>query len=124
MFLVHDSDRKARVIAPAGLRDEVTEFAVVLVLFQARVCLSVIRLQARQFIARFFTPQAGVCDLFAAVSSTRKMDGRGGGIENNTDRNRKDLWEILRIAETLKRNSKESQGILIGPSMAPRFFCV
>jgi hypothetical protein len=68
MFLVHDNNREARVIAPADFRDEVAEFAVVLVLFQARVCLGIIRLQAHQFIARFLTPQAGVCDLFAAVS--------------------------------------------------------
>jgi hypothetical protein len=42
------------------------------------------------------------------------------GIENNTDRNSKDLEEMLGSAKTLKRNSRECQGILIGPSMAPR----
>ena len=44
------------------------------------------------------------------------------GIENNADWNFKDLEEILGSAKTLKRNNKESKGILIGPSMAPRFF--
>ena len=44
------------------------------------------------------------------------------GIENNTDWNFKDLEEMLGNAKALKRNGKESDGILIGPSMAPRFF--
>jgi len=44
------------------------------------------------------------------------------GIENNTDRNLKDLEEMLRNAKALKRNNRKSKGILIGPSMAPRFF--
>ena len=35
IFLVHDSGREAGVIAPGDLRDEVAEFAVVFVLFQA-----------------------------------------------------------------------------------------
>jgi len=43
------------------------------------------------------------------------------GIENNTDRNFKDLQEMLGSAKALKRNNWESKGILIGPSMAPRF---
>ena len=43
------------------------------------------------------------------------------GIENNADWNFKDLQEILGSAKTLKRNNKESKGILIGPSMAPFF---
>ena len=43
------------------------------------------------------------------------------GIENNTDRNQKDLGEMLRSPKTLKRNIWESKGILIGPSMAPHF---
>ena len=68
MLLVHDSDREARLIARADFRDEVAEFAVVFVLFQAGVCLGIIRLQAHQFIARFLTPQAGVSDLFVEVS--------------------------------------------------------
>lgn len=68
IFLVHDSGREAGVITPADFRDEVAEFAVVFVLFQARVCLGIIRLQADQFIARFLTRQAGVRDLFSEVS--------------------------------------------------------
>jgi len=43
------------------------------------------------------------------------------GIENNTDRNLKDLEEMLGNAKALKRNNRERKGILIGPSMAPRF---
>jgi hypothetical protein len=42
------------------------------------------------------------------------------GIENTTDRNPKDLEEMLRSAKALKRNNRESKVILIGPSMAPR----
>jgi hypothetical protein len=48
--------------------------------------------------------------------------GRAVGIENNTSWSFKDLEEMLRSANTLKRNNEESSGILIGPSMAPRFF--
>ena len=44
------------------------------------------------------------------------------GIENNINWNFKDLEEMLRSAKALKRNDRESNGILIGPSMAPRFF--
>ena len=43
------------------------------------------------------------------------------GIENNAGRNFKELGETVRNAETLKRNNRERKGILIGPSMAPRF---
>jgi hypothetical protein len=43
------------------------------------------------------------------------------GIENNTIWSFKDLEEMLRSAKTLNRNNEESSGILIGPSMAPRF---
>jgi hypothetical protein len=43
------------------------------------------------------------------------------GIENNTDRNFKDLEEMLGTAKELKRNNRECKGILIGPSMAPHF---
>jgi hypothetical protein len=45
------------------------------------------------------------------------------GIENNANRNFKDLEEMVRSAKTLKRNNGTFEGILIGPSMAPRFFC-
>ncbi len=44
------------------------------------------------------------------------------GIENNTNRNFKDLEEMTGNAKTLTRNSKERKEILIGPSMAPCFF--
>jgi len=44
------------------------------------------------------------------------------GIENNTGWNFKDLEEMLRSVKTLKRNNEEFSGILVGPSMAPRFF--
>ena len=46
------------------------------------------------------------------------------GIENNTEWNFKDLEEMRGKAKALKRNNKECEGILIGPSMAPRFFRV
>ena len=42
-------------------------------------------------------------------------------IENNAGRNFKELTETVRNAETLKRNNQERKGMLIGPSMAPRF---
>jgi hypothetical protein len=50
----------------------------------------------------------------------RKLVG-AVGIESNTDRNFKDLEEMLGNAKGLKRNNEEFCGILIGPSMAPRF---
>ena len=43
-------------------------------------------------------------------------------IENNADRNFKDLEEMLGNAKVLIRNNGECTGILIGPSMAPCFF--
>jgi len=43
------------------------------------------------------------------------------GIENNADRNFKDLEEMLGSAKELKRNNRECKGTLIGPLMAPRF---
>jgi hypothetical protein len=44
------------------------------------------------------------------------------GVENNAERNLKDLEDMLGSAKSLKRNNRECKGILIGPSMAPRFF--
>ncbi len=44
------------------------------------------------------------------------------GIENTTERNFKELEEMLGSAKELKRNNRECKGILIGPLMAPRFF--
>jgi hypothetical protein len=46
------------------------------------------------------------------------------GIGNDTDRNIKDLEEMMGSAKALIRNIRESKGILIGPSMAPRFFAI
>jgi len=46
------------------------------------------------------------------------------GIENNPGRSFKDLEKMQGSAKTLKRHSEERKGILIGPSMAPRFFKV
>ena len=43
-------------------------------------------------------------------------------VESNAKRNFKDLEERRRSAKALKRNNTESSGILIGPSMVPRFF--
>ena len=43
------------------------------------------------------------------------------GIENNTGRNFKGLEEMRRSAKVLKRNNEERDGVLIGPSMTPRF---
>jgi hypothetical protein len=43
-------------------------------------------------------------------------------IENNADWNLKDLEETVGSAKSLKRNNGESKEILVGPSMAPRFF--
>jgi hypothetical protein len=43
------------------------------------------------------------------------------GIENTTGGNFKELEGMLGNAKTLKRNNRERKGILIGPSMAPRF---
>lgn len=44
------------------------------------------------------------------------------GIENNSKWNRTELEEMQGSAKSLQRNNRESSGILIGPSMAPRFF--
>jgi hypothetical protein len=51
----------------------------------------------------------------------RKLVG-AVGIENNTERNLKDLEEMPGSAKSLKRNNGECREILIGPSMAPHFF--
>ena len=55
-----------------------------------------------------------------ATDSTGLLVG-AVGIENNTDWNFRDLEEMLRSAKALKRNNREREGILIGPSKAPRF---
>lgn len=44
------------------------------------------------------------------------------GVENNSDGNFKDLEEMVGSAKALKKNNKEFDGILIGPSMVPHFF--
>jgi hypothetical protein len=43
------------------------------------------------------------------------------GIENNTDRNFRDLEEMPGSVKALRRNNRECRGILIGPLKAPRF---
>jgi hypothetical protein len=40
------------------------------------------------------------------------------GIENNTERNLKNLEEMPGNAKSLKRNNRKFKGILIGPPMA------
>src|SRR6266851_904588 len=67
---------------------------------------------------------AAFCRLAKSLSHSEQMGWLVGavGIENNTNWNFKDLEEMLRSAKALKRNDRESNGILIGPSMAPRFF--
>ncbi len=44
------------------------------------------------------------------------------GIENTAGRNFKELEGMLGNRKALKRNDRERKGILIGPSMASRFF--
>jgi len=60
---------------------------------------------------------------FRKSYAVRKLVG-AVGIENNTKWNFKDLEEMPGNTKTLKKNSKESVGILIGPSMAPHFLRV
>ncbi len=43
------------------------------------------------------------------------------GIENTAGRSFKNSVEMMGNAKTLKSHNKKNQGILIGPSMAPRF---
>jgi hypothetical protein len=50
---------------------------------------------------------------FQAKSSFLRL--KGSGIENNTNWNFKGLEEMSRSAKALKRNNRESNGILIGP---------
>ncbi len=58
------------------------------------------------------------------VPCTRRIWRKRVGVENNADWNFKDLEEMMGNAKTLKRNTEGSRGILIGPSLAPRFFRV
>jgi len=44
------------------------------------------------------------------------------GIENNNDWNFRDLGEMRKNTKSLKKNTRELEGILIGPLKAPRFF--
>ncbi|MGB7154934.1 MAG: hypothetical protein WBD08_12110, partial [Candidatus Acidiferrales bacterium] len=44
------------------------------------------------------------------------------GIENNTGWDFRDLAGMRENSKSLKRNAGEPEGILIGPSKAPRFF--
>jgi hypothetical protein len=71
--------------------------------------------------SRLFAPFCPLAFSLSAYQSEGWLVG-AVGIENNTDWNSKDLEEMLRSDKSLKRNNGESSGILIGPSMAPRFF--
>jgi len=51
----------------------------------------------------------------------RKLVG-AVGIENTAARSFKELEGMLGNRKASKRNDRERKGILIGPSMAPRFF--
>jgi hypothetical protein len=55
-----------------------------------------------------------------AIESTR-LWRRRVEVENITDRNLKDLEEMLGSTKSLKRNNRKCKGILIGPLKAPRF---
>jgi hypothetical protein len=56
-----------------------------------------------------------------AAGSTDEMWRKRVGVECNAKRNFKDLEEMLGNTKSLKKNNKEFVGILIGPSMVPRF---
>ena len=60
--------------------------------------------------------------VFAKCLPIRRTVARVAGIENNTNRDFKDLEEMLGCPRILKRSNEESRGLLIGPSMAPRLF--
>jgi len=62
--------------------------------------------------------------VFAKCLPINGMVGGAVGIENNSVWNFKELEEIRRSVKALKRNNEEHEGILDGPSMAPRFFSV
>ena len=72
---------------------------------------------------RLFFLIAAFCRLAKSLSHSEQMGWLVGpvGIENNADRNSKDLEEMLGSAKKLKRNNAECKGILIGPLMAPVF---
>jgi len=44
------------------------------------------------------------------------------GVENNNDQNFKDLAGMRENIKSLKKNTGELEGILIGPLRVPRFF--
>src|SRR5207302_8114139 len=66
-----------------------------------------------------FRPQSEGSREAKATDSTGLLVG-AVGIENNADRNIKDLEEMLGSAKELNRNNRECKGIHIGPLMAPR----
>jgi hypothetical protein len=57
--------------------------------------------------------------VFANFLPVSRMIGRGGGIENNSERNFKDLEEMQGSNKTLTRNTEERNGILIWPLNGP-----
>jgi hypothetical protein len=83
-----------------------------------QLSLVTLKITARTGFSGFICPSRPGVFLLNAYQSGRWLVG-AVGIENNADRNRKDLGEMLRSAKALKRNNWESKGSLIGPSMAP-----
>ncbi len=65
-------------------------------------------------------PFCPLVNLLSPDQSGRWLEG-AVGIENNTDRNLKDLEEMLGTSKALQRNNRECNGILIGPLKAPLF---
>jgi hypothetical protein len=58
---------------------------------------------------------------FCNFRQIREIWRKRVGVENITDRNLKDLAEMLGNTKSLKRNNRKYKGILIVPSMFPRF---
>ncbi len=87
---------------------------------QDPVSLAPLRIHARTGSSGLFAPFCPLAFLLSPDQSEGWLVG-AVGIENNADRNFKDLEEMLGSAKELKRNNRECKGILIGPLMAPRF---
>jgi hypothetical protein len=58
---------------------------------------------------------------FCNIRHIKRIWRKRVGVENNSDWNFKDLEEMAGNAKALKKNNKEFDGILIGPSMVPHF---
>jgi hypothetical protein len=59
---------------------------------------------------------------FCNFRQTKRIWRKRVGVENKSDWNFKDLEEMVGNAKALKKNNKEFDGILIGPSMVPHLF--